>query len=82
MRIVITQRHGYTSKDGREFPFGMEADLADDLAAKLIHYRIAAPAPPKPKRVETVAVKPTETAAKRTGKAPKRSVAKPKEGRE
>jgi len=86
MKVIIRQKAGYSTRDGQVFPCGAEAEFDDAVAAKLISYGIAYPAPvpaakpkpaPKPAPpVETAERAPAENTAKRTSKPKPRKEAK------
>ena len=69
MRLIITQRHGYSDRYGVHHKYGELFVCNEDLATKLLHHHIAIPAPtPEP---ETVEVAPQENTAKRVHKPAK-----------
>jgi len=71
LRLRVTAKGGYSNeRRGIDAKFGETLTVDDALAAKLIHHRLAEPAP-EPKRapvVETAAVEPPANTAKRTYK--------------
>ena len=75
MKVRIIQKRGYGDRNGVFHEFGDVVDFPDDLALKLVGYKIAIPLGTKPEKkgpVTTAAFMAPENAALSTKPAPGR----------
>jgi hypothetical protein len=72
VKVRIIQKRGYGDRYGVFHEFGEVVDFPEDLAQKLINYRIAAPLDEKPQKKNSVTTaaffNPPENTATRTTK--------------